>query len=97
MNGIYAWSIFFIPVISFLIIGLVIRPFYNKNDYLSGYITIFAVGCSLLLSFWALYTTSTDHDFVGWDSHHWVQVSDLEISVGFLMNNLTSIMLIVVT
>ncbi|MBH52563.1 MAG: NADH-quinone oxidoreductase subunit L [Chloroflexi bacterium] len=97
MNEIYAWSIFFIPVISFLIIGLVIRPFYNKNDYLSGYITILAVGCSLLLSFWALYTTSTDHDFAGWDSHHWFQVSDLEIRVGFLMNNLTSIMLIVVT
>jgi NADH-quinone oxidoreductase subunit L len=97
MNEIYAWSIFFIPVISFLFIGLIIRPFFNKHDYLSGYITIFAVGCSLLLSFWAFYATSTDHDFTSWTSYHWLEVNDLQIRIGLLMNNLTAIMLIVVT
>ena len=48
------WLIFLLPVISFGLNSLFIRPWVNRYSKVSGYITIAAVTGSLALSIWAL-------------------------------------------
>lgn len=52
----FVWLIFLLPLISFAVISLYVKPFISNNPRLSGYITIGAIGGSLLLSIWALAT-----------------------------------------
>ena len=92
-----AWSIFFLPLASFVITALVIRPFFNRYSKIAGYITILAIGGSLGLSFWALGATTGQEGDIGWESHRWMTIGNLEINLGILMNSLTAIMLVVVS
>ena len=92
-----AWAIFFLPLGSFVLIALVIRPFLNNRSELAGYLTIGAIGGALALSLWALKSTTGHHQPIGYDSHEWLTVGNLEIRIGILMNSLTAIMLVVVT
>ncbi len=50
------WLIFFLPLISFAIIAIFIRPFVKPGNRIAGYITITAIAGSLALSVWALLT-----------------------------------------
>ena len=54
------WFIFLIPYISFLIISLVIRPFFNDRPKWSGYLTILAVAASLAVQKLGTATLSPD-------------------------------------
>ena len=92
-----AWAIFFLPLASFLLIGMVIRPFFNHRSALAGYLTIGAIGGAFALSLWALKSTIGGHDEIGYASHEWLTVGQLEIRIGILMNSLSAIMLVVVT
>ena len=92
-----AWAIFFLPLASFLLIGLVVRPFLNNRSELAGYITIVAIGGAFVLSLWALKSTTGHHNEIGYASHEWLTVGQLEIRIGILMDSLTAIMLVVVT
>ena len=92
-----AWAILLLPLGSFLLIALLIRPFLNRYSQLSGYVTILAIGAALALSLWALESTLGHHDPIGWSSHSWVTIDDLDIRVGIIMDPLTAIMLVVVT
>ena len=49
-----AWLIFLLPVFSFVIISFFVRPFVKAGSKVAGYITITAIGGSLILSLWAL-------------------------------------------
>ena len=56
------WAIFLLPVASFLIIGLVIRPAISAVPALakaSGYLTIIALGIGFALSIWLTPVTTT--------------------------------------
>ena len=64
-----AWAIFFLPLASFLLIGMVIRPFFNNRSALAGYLTIGAIGGAFALSLWALKSTVGDNDEIGYASH----------------------------
>jgi len=92
-----AWAIFFLPMASFVLIALVIRPFLNNRSELAGYLTIGAIGGAFALSLWALKSTTGHDQDIGYDSHEWLTVGNLEIRIGILMNSLTAIMLVVVT
>ncbi len=92
-----AWSIFLLPLASFVIIALVIRPFFNRYAKVAGYITILAIAVSLVLSSWALRATVGHEGPIGWESHHWMTIGKLEINLGILMDSLTTIMLVIVT
>ena len=92
-----AWAIFFLPLASFLVIGLVIRPFLNRHSRWAGYVTIGAVGGAFALSLLALGATTGHHGPIGWDPHPWVMVGDLEVRLGILMDPLTAIMAVVVS
>ncbi len=93
-----AWAILFLPLASFLIIALLIRPFLSQRySRLSGYVTTAAVGAAFILSLVALKSTIGSDEPIGWESHPWLAIGDLEIRVGILLDPLTAIMLVVVT
>lgn len=91
-----AWAIFFFPMASFIGIGFVVRPFFDKYKRFSGYLTILAVSASLILSIWAIFATTSDDSQLSWESHHWLTIGNLEIRIGILMDSLTAVMLVVV-
>ncbi len=90
------WSIFLLPLGSFLAIALIIRPFFNRYSGLAGFTTIATVAGSLALSFWALSSVITDGPMI-YPSHEWLTLGSLQVTVGLTLDSLTSIMLVVVT
>lgn len=93
------WFIFLLPVFSFLVISLILRPFFKNNHALAGYITIGCIGASFILALWALATvfTSPGHK-LDVPRINWMVVENgLTIQVGLLIDALSSVMLVVVT
>ena len=90
------WAIFFLPLGSFVIIGLVIRPFLNRYPLLSGLTLVGALGVALGLSIWTLRSVILGHD-LQFEGHEWLEVGKASIELGLLVDQLTAIMLIVVT
>ena len=91
------WLIFFLPLGSFVLIGFVLRPFFNRYAVVAGSLTILAVGGSLALSAWALGSVINGDGEILWDAHPWVTVGNLKIDIGILLDPLTAIMLVIVT
>ena len=90
------WAIFFLPLGAFLIIALVIRPYFNDFPQQSGLMTILAIAGSLALSVWALQSVISD-GAVSFDSQDWLSVGSFTLHVGLVLDELTVIMLVVVT
>ncbi len=92
------WLIFLIPFISFLLIGLVLRPFLGKKPLIGGYVTIGAVGISFALSLWLLSAVMAAPGHVlPVDDIEWALIGNLSIHIGVLVDSLTAVMVIVVT
>ncbi len=94
MSSSVLWAIFLLPLCSLVFIGLILRPFFNKYPKISGYTIIACLAAALGLSIWVL--TSSDK-FPIESTIEWAVVGNFEISLGFAADNLTAIMLIVVT
>ena len=90
------WTIFFLPLGAFLVISLVVRPFVNDYPQQSSLITILAIGGSLGLSVWALQSVIANGP-VEFLPHEWITVGALSIRVGLILDQLTAIMLVIVT
>lgn len=91
------WAIFFMPLLAFVTIVAVIRPFLNRYDSLSGYIAIATIGTSFALSVWSLTAVWSNPEGLAWGSHHWLSVGDLEINFGIMMDPLSSVMVVVIS
>mgnify|MGYP001277066075 CR=1 FL=1 len=93
------WLIFLLPLFSFAIISLFIRPFLNHKPRLGSYITIAAILGSLILSVWALMTVmaAPQHELPIPDISWVVIEGGIAIHLGLIMDSLTAVMLIVVT
>ena len=91
-----AWLIFLLPLTSFVLISLIIRPFFNQISKLAGYITILSIFVSMIISFWGLSFVNS-HGGVEWAPHSWIDVGNLQITIGILMDPITAIMLVVIT
>ena len=90
------WAIFLLPVASFLLIGLVVRPLGAGFARLAAYLTIIALGVGFALSIWLL--RSSAHDTVyAFAPHLWLDLGAASIEIGLLLDPLTNIMLVVVT
>src|SRR3990170_4186511 len=88
------WAIFLLPISSFVIIGLLARPWPRW----CGYITIAAVGVSFLLSLWVLDSViQEDGRDLAFATHQWLTVGSLTVNLGLTVDGLTAIMLMVVT
>ena len=91
------WTIFFLPLAAFVITSLIIRPFFNDVPRQSGQVTIIAITGSLALSAWALQSVIVGERPLDFTSHEWITVGDLTIRLGLIVDELTAIMLVVVT
>ncbi|MFC2021075.1 NADH-quinone oxidoreductase subunit L [Chloroflexota bacterium] len=98
MSSQLIWLIFLLPVISFIFISVFIRPFANKQSKIAGYITIAAIGGSLVLSLFTLSATlSSAHHELAVPDISWLAIGNLNISLGLLVDSLTAVMVVVVT
>ncbi len=93
------WLIFLLPLASFVIISLFIRPFVKAESKVAGYITIAAIGGSTIFAYWTLFTV------MGTAGHeltiapiNWLSIGDkFNFQVGLIVDSLTAVMLVVVT
>jgi NADH-quinone oxidoreductase subunit L len=90
------WAILFLPLGSFAVIGLVIRPFLNRYSLLSGLVLIAALGVALYLSIMTLRAVILGHE-LAFEAHEWLAVGGATIEMGLLVDQVTAIMLVVVT
>ncbi len=93
------WLIFLLPLLSFAVISLILRPFFSNKPRLSGYISISAIFGSFILSIWALTSilSAPSHELAIPDFNWLVIDSAITIHLGLIMDSLTAVMLIVVT
>ena len=98
MPDIAVWAIFLLPFLSFLIIALILRPFFNNRPMLSAYTTIIAIAGSLILSIWALIAVNgAEHNVLTDISYQWLSIGDLVINIGITMDSLAAIMVVTVS
>ncbi len=89
-----AWTVFALPLLSFLSIGLLFKPW----PRLSGYITIAAIGGSFLLSLYLFgQVWANPEHTLETQRWLWFSVGDVHVELGLNLDSLTVIMLIVVT
>jgi len=105
------WLIFLLPVISFIVISLFIRPFVKPESRVAGYILITALSGSLVLSVWALTAVmAAPHHELIVPPINWIVIDPgftfsigividpgFTFSIGMIMDSLTAVMLLVVT
>ncbi len=90
------WAIFLLPLTSFLLISLVIRPFFNRYAPVSGFLLIAALTVSFLLSLWVLQQHIQGAALV-FAPHTWIALGYGSIDIGLLIDPVTTIMLLVVS
>ena len=90
------WLIIALPIISFLVNGVLVRAFIGSNSRFAGYITIGAIGASFVLSSISLVTVMSDGP-LDFETHHWVFIGRMNLSFGLMLDQLSAIMLLVVS
>ncbi len=93
------WLIFLLPIFSFLVISLFVRPLVKPASRVAGYIAIAAIGSALVLALWVLKTViaAPEHTIPVPDISWLVIGNDLNIHLGLMVDALTAVMLVVVT
>jgi len=93
------WLIFLLPLFSFIIIALFVRPLVKPESKIAGYITIAAIGVSLVFSLWTLSSvmSAPGHEIPVPDISWLVIENGVTISLGIMVDALTAVMLVVVT
>jgi NADH-quinone oxidoreductase subunit L len=92
------WLIFLLPLFSFAIISLILRPFLNHKPKISGYIIIASLLGSLALSIWVLTAVmSADGHVLEMSPITWLAVGNFTVNIGLMVDSLTAVMLLVVT
>ena len=97
INEAAAWLIPGLPFASFVISGLVIRPFFNERSAWAGHITVGSIAVSLVLSIWAFVSVAEGDGNVEFISHDWLVVPGLTIPFGILLDPLTAVMIVAVS
>lgn len=98
MSGQAIWLILLLPIFSFAIISLLVKPFVKAESRIAGYITITAIGASFVLSVMTLSAVmgAPGHE-LNIPDINWLAVDNLSISLGVMVDALTAVMLVVVT
>ena len=91
-----AWLIIALPVISLLVNGVFVRAFVGSDSKYAGYITVAVIGGSFVLSIWALLTVMSDGPVL-FDKRDWIAIGGLNLTFGLILDQLTVIMLVVVS
>jgi NADH-quinone oxidoreductase subunit L len=92
-----AWLILFLPVISFVIIALFIRPLVKPESRIAGYLTILAIAGSLALSVWAIISVArSENHLIAINPISWLTIGNFSLNIGIIMDSLTAVMLVVI-
>ena len=89
-------AIFLLPLASFVVIGLIIRPFLNRYSWVSGYVLIAALGLAVILSASVLNAVVTGQE-VQLAAIPWLDLGGAVIEFSLFVDPLTAVMLLVVT
>ncbi len=88
--------IFLLPLFSFAVIALIIRPFFNNKSLYAGYLTIGCIAVSLALSIWTL--ISVNHSGpIATGTTEWIKIGGTSIELGLMIDQLTAVMVVVVS
>ena len=90
------WGIFLLPLASFVIIALVIRPFFNRFSVVSALLLIAALALSLLLAIEALVVVVQGHE-AELQAYEWLKVGSATVEFSLVLDPLTAVMAVVVT
>ena len=99
MQNNFVWLIFLLPLLSFAVISLILKPMFKDKPKLAGYVTIAAVSASLILSFIALFKLlgTPNHELII-PEINWVIIENgVTMHLGLMVDALTGIMLLVVS
>ena len=91
-----AWLIIALPIAALLVNGILVRAFVGPSSKYAGYITVAAIGGSFVLSLMALLTVMSDGP-LKLESHDWINIAGLNLKFGLILDQLTVIMLVVVS
>jgi NADH-quinone oxidoreductase subunit L len=90
------WLIFLLPLLSFVVISLVIRPFLNNKALYAGYLTIGCIIVSLALALWTLISVNSKGELL-FKTHEWAVIGSTTINMGVMVDSLTAVMVVVIT
>ena len=100
------WLIVALPAFVFVINGLLLRwlpeygipsfRFTGKKSDLAGWLTVAAIGVSFILSLLALIKVASN-GAQHFEMHSWIAIGGIEITFGMMLDQLTAIMLVVVS
>lgn len=90
------WLIIALPIAAMLVNGVLVRAFIGSNSPYAGYITVAAIAGSFVLSLMTLNKVMSDGT-MHIESHDWIAIGGLNLTFGLLVDQLTSIMLVVVS
>jgi NADH-quinone oxidoreductase subunit L len=92
------WCIMLLPLASFIVNGLVLRLFINRQSRVYGYVTIGSIALSAVFSIWALFSvmSSPDHQIAVPDVS-WITIGSFNFHVGIMMDQLAAVMAVVVS
>ena len=90
------WAIFLLPLGSFVLIALVVRPFLNRWPLLAAFSTIGALAGSTVLAILTLRSVILGNTAV-FNTWEWLSFGGATIEMGLLVDPLTAVMLVVVT
>ena len=92
------WLIMLLPLASFIVNGLLIRPFVKPKSKVYGYITIGSIAVSAVFSVWALFSVmSTADQQIAVPDVSWITIGSFNFHVGMIMDQLSAIMVVVVS
>jgi NADH-quinone oxidoreductase subunit L len=93
------WLIMLLPLVSFIVNGLLIRPFVNKRSKVYGYITILSITASAVFSIWMLFSVmAADNHVIAVPDVTWVVVENgVTIHLGIIADQLSALMVVVVS
>lgn len=91
-----AWFIIALPIISMLVNGLLIRGFVGSESRYAGYLAVAAIGGSFVISLLTLFTVMGDGP-IATEKRDWIAIGGLNLTFGLLIDQLTAIMLVVVS
>ena len=88
--------IFLMPLISFIVVAFVIRPFFNHKSQYAGYLTIGCITVSLILALWTLISVNNSGPIESGPTE-WFKIGNSTFYLGLMIDQLTAVMVVVVS
>jgi NADH-quinone oxidoreductase subunit L len=92
------WLIMLLPLGAFIVNGLLLRPFVKPKSKIYGYITITAIALSAVFAVWALISVmSAENNTIAVPDISWLTIGSFNFSIGIMMDQLSAVMVVVVS